>query len=217
MAVIVVASQKGGAGKTTVATNLAVFASEDGAGPVALGDMDPQGTTSSWWNRREANMPALLTLSKATLRERIQEAIASGHHVVLDTPPALTDDIRTVVRLADYVLIPVRPTFFDLEAAAKAFELVSGEKKAFAFVVTQAAPTARLTQKTIALLSQYGPVAPAIIHARQDYPNATTAALGVTEYAPKSKAADEIRELWGYVKERAHLAPLKKGKRYGKA
>ncbi|MFB8916248.1 nucleotide-binding protein, partial [Xanthomonas phaseoli] len=59
MKTLVLASQKGGAGKTTLAAHLAIAAELAGAGPVVLIDTDPQGSLSAWWNSRDANTPAL--------------------------------------------------------------------------------------------------------------------------------------------------------------
>ena len=59
MHVIVLASQKGGAGKTTLAAHIAIAAEAGGDGPAVLIDADPQGSLSAWWNVREAQVPAL--------------------------------------------------------------------------------------------------------------------------------------------------------------
>jgi len=60
MRTLVIASQKGGVGKTTIAGHLGVMAEAKGAGPVALIDTDPQGSLASWWNERQAEAPVTL-------------------------------------------------------------------------------------------------------------------------------------------------------------
>ncbi len=58
MRTIVLASQKGGSGKTTLAAHLAVALERAGQGPAVLIDTDPQGSLAAWWNKREATSPA---------------------------------------------------------------------------------------------------------------------------------------------------------------
>ena len=102
MKVIVLANQKGGAGKTTIAGHLAVRAEEDGAGPVALVDTDPQGSLSAWWNERIAPTPVFASVTLENLAEHLKELAASGIKlVVIDTPPAVTDTMRKVCSLVN--------------------------------------------------------------------------------------------------------------------
>ena len=117
MKVLVLASQKGGAGKTTIAAHVAVAAELDGAGPVVLIDTDPQGSLSAWWNSREADTPALASATLAELPGKLAALAQAGFKLaVIDTPPAITEAIRDVVKLADLVLIPTRPSPHDLRA-----------------------------------------------------------------------------------------------------
>src|SRR6202451_1981801 len=139
MHVLVLASQKGGAGKTTLAAHLAVAAEAAGDGPAVLIDTDPQGSLSAWGNVRKGEVPAL------------EAAWYSG--AVIDTPPAITDAIGAVVVSADLVLIPTRPSPHDLRAVGSTVDLVRAEEKPFVFVVTQAKPNARLTVQPVAALS----------------------------------------------------------------
>ena len=98
MYVIVLASQKGGAGKTTLAAHLAVAAEAAGDGPAVLIDTDPQGSLSAWWNVRKANSPKLAPMTIAELPEKLVLLAAAGYGVaVIDTPPAITDAIGAVV------------------------------------------------------------------------------------------------------------------------
>jgi chromosome partitioning protein len=111
--VIVLASQKGGVGKTT----LAVAADASGIGAVAVYDTDPQQSLARWWDRREAETPHYarggVDELDATL-ERLGEK--ELRLLVIDTPPAVTGAIQAVVRRADYVVVPTKPNMLDLEA-----------------------------------------------------------------------------------------------------
>lgn len=110
--------QKGGVGKTTLAGHLAVEAERSGAGPVALLDTDPQGSLAAWWNARAAETPLFVRGDLATLDGQLRQLAEAGVGlVVIDTPPAITDNIAAVVCQADLVVIPTRPSPHDLRAA----------------------------------------------------------------------------------------------------
>src|SRR5271168_1164258 len=115
--VIVVACQKGGAGKTTIAAHLAVQAVRAGHGPVVLVDTDPQGSLGEWRSERKDDAPALATANLADLAANPAE-LWSGKaaFAIIDTPPALTASIERVIAIADLVLIPARPSPHDLRA-----------------------------------------------------------------------------------------------------
>lgn len=203
MKTLVIASQKGGAGKTTLAAHLAVAAEEAGAGPAVLIDTDPQGSLSAWWNSRDADTPALATASLAGLADKLDALKKAGVTlVVIDTPPAITAAIADVVKLADLVLIPTRPSPHDLRAVGQTVDIAVGAHKPFAFCVTQAKPTARLTVQAVTALSEHGVVAPAIVHDRVDYAGSMIDGRCVTETDPKGRSAAEVRELLTFVQAR---------------
>jgi len=212
MKVIVVASQKGGVGKTTVAAHLAVTAEQECVGPTVLIDTDPQGSLSAWWNSRESDVPALASTSLAELPAKLEALAAAGFRLaVIDTPPAITAAIRDVVKLADLVLIPTRPSPHDLRAVGSTVDLAHETGRQFVFAVTQAKPTARLTVQAVAALSAHGAVAPAIVHDRVDYAASMVDGRTVGETNPKSHSAEEMRRLLSFVLERLH--EKKKGKK----
>lgn len=190
MKTIVLASQKGGAGKTTLAAHLAVVAEQEGAGPAVLIDTDPQGSLSAWWNAKEADAPALASTSLADLPAKLQALASAGFKLaVIDTPPAITAAIRDVVRLADLVLIPTRPSPHDLRAVGSTVDIAQETGRPFAFAVTQAKPTARLTVQAVAALSVHGAVAPSIVHDRVDYAASMVDGRTVRETDPRGRSA----------------------------
>jgi len=201
MHVIVLASQKGGAGKTTLAAHLAVAAEAAGDGPAVLIDTDPQGSLSAWWNVREAQSPALAPATIAELPAKLSALAEAGYQVaVVDTPPAITEAIGAVVRSAEMVLIPTRPSPHDLRAVGSTVELVQAAGKPFVFAVTQAKPNARLTIQAVAALSEHGAVAPAIVHDRVDYAGSMIDGRTVQETDQKGRSSAEMAELWSFVK-----------------
>lgn len=208
MRVVAVASRKGGSGKTTVAGHLSVEAERAGYGPVGLVDIDPQGSLAEWWNARQAQTPAYIQTSVSELFEDVERAREAGLELlVLDTPPALTSRVANAIRIADIILIPTRPSPHDLSSIGATVELVEHLGKPLVFVLNGATPRARITAESLTLLSQYGPLAPTIIHHRVDFAASMTDGRTVMEIGGASKAAGEIGELWRYVSHRLYGPP----------
>ncbi len=200
MLILALASQKGGVGKTTLAGHLAVEAEARGHGPVALIDTDPQGSLAAWWNGREAGTPLFAQATIADLSRQLDGLRQGGVRlVVVDTPPAITDNIAAVVRLADLVLIPTRPSPHDLRAVGATVDLVERCGRPMVFVVNGAAPRARITADVAVALSQHGTVAPVTLHQRVDFASSMIDGRTAQEVGPSSNSAREVAELWTYV------------------
>lgn len=194
MHVVVVANQKGGAGKTTVTRNLAVAAGDD----VAIVDRDPQGSVTAWWNRRKAETPALVPMA-GSLADTLDALRDAGARLVfIDTPPAANAELADIIGVADLVVIPVRPSPDDLDAVGPTLDLIAAARKPFVFVLTQATARTRLALEAVPELAQHGRVAPVVMHTRQDYPTAALSGLGVTEIGDTAAAA-EVQQLLTYV------------------
>ncbi len=203
MKVIVVASRKGGSGKTTLAGHLAVQAELAGSGPVALVDADPQGSLADWWNRRAAQTPVFVHTSVPDLPKDIERLRDLGIGLlVIDTPPALSSTIADVIRLSDLVVIPSRPSPHDLRSVGATVELVEHLGRPLVFVLNGAAPRARITNEAIAILSQYGMLAPTIVHQRVDFAASMIDGRTVMELPGKSRSTEEIGQLWSYLRNR---------------
>lgn len=200
MKILVLASAKGGSSKSSLAAHLAVAAELAGDGPAVLLDLDPQGSLASWWNVRKAESPVMATTSLAELPGKLKALAEAGYAVaILDTPPAITEAIRAVVRLGDLVLIPVKPSPHDLRSVGGTVDIVRREGRPFAFVVTQAKSNALLTVQAMAALSEHGRVAPIVMHDRVDYAGSMTDGRTVLETSPRGPAAAEMAELWKFV------------------
>jgi len=201
--VVVVASQKGGSGKTTIAGHLAVQAELGGRGPVGLIDVDPQGSLADWWNERAAPNPFFIQTAVPRLAQDVKELAAHGMELlVIDTPPALTGTIADVIRVADLVVIPTRPSPHDLRSIGATMELVEHLGKPLVFVVNGAAPRAKITAEAVSLLSQHGPLAPSIVHQRVDFAASMIDGRTVMELPGESRSAREIAALWDYLDTR---------------
>ncbi len=203
MNVLVLAAQKGGTGKTTICANLAVEAEARGDGPVAVIDVDPQGTLSKWWNRRQADTPALVEVDVADIDAQLRVLQERGTRlVIVDTPGAITSHVRAVIRAADLVLIPSRPSILDIETLYEFCDVVEGEKRPMTFVLNAVKPKTRISSDAIRGLSGFGTVAPTELVDRVDYSGSFNDGRSAGELAPGGKANQEISELWNYVNAR---------------
>lgn len=203
MRVLALASQKGGSGKTTLSGHLAVQAQRAGAGPVVLIDIDPQGSLADWWNEREAEMPAFAQTTVARLVTDLEMLRQKGFKLaVIDTPPAITVAIQSVLSVAELVVIPTRPSPHDLRAAGATVELCERAGKPLIFVVNAATPRAKITYEAAVALSQHGTVAPVTLHHRTDFAASMIDGRTVMEIEPDGKSAQEIQELWTYIADR---------------
>ena len=203
MYTLVMASQKGGSGKTTLSGHLAVEAENSGAGPVALIDTDPQGSLSHWWNARNAKAPHFAKVGLLELGEALNQLRQSGIRLaVIDTPPAITGSISQVVAHADLVLVPTRPSPHDLRAVAATVDIAERHEKPLIFVINGATARARITGEAAVALSQHGTVAPVTVHHRVDFAASMIDGRTVNEVVPKSLSSREISDLWIYVQDR---------------
>jgi chromosome partitioning protein len=199
MKTIVLANQKGGVGKTTTAAHLAVEASRRGDRS-GLIDTDPQGSLSAWWNAREAKEPLLAHARPELLGETCDALKAKGvQWVFVDTPPALTKDIRHVCAVADLVIVPVRPSPHDLRSVGATVTMIESLGKPICFVINSATKRARITGEAAIALSQHGTVSPAVIGHRVDFASSMVDGRTVQELDESSPSAAEVAELWTYL------------------
>ncbi len=203
MQIMAIASQKGGAGKTTLAGHIAVQAERVGAGPVALVDADPQGSLADWWNERAAETPVFVHTSLMRLRGDVERLRDMGIELlVIDTPPAITSTISEVIGISGLVVIPTRPSPHDLRSVARTVDLAERLDKPVVFIVNGASSLANITTEAVIALSQHGTLAPSIIHQRSDFASSMIDGRTVMEIPRKSPSAMEIIELWAYLNVR---------------
>lgn len=194
---IAVMSQKGGAGKTTLVVHLAVEAQRQGV-KVEIVDTDPQQSAGVWSRARGGDTPIVTHVQPTKLAAAlIQRASAGVELVIIDTAPNAGPDAVDVAKLADRVLIPVRPGVFDLAAARQTIEIVKEAGTESVLVLSACphrAPEVPMAREALALSGL--PVAETAIGDRRAYSRAIQTGRAVNEFEPDGKAAAEIRMLF---------------------
>jgi chromosome partitioning protein len=200
MHIVALAAQKGGGGKSTLATGLAVAAMEDGH-RVGMVETDQQGTVWNWGRRRTSPEPRIYCASSGIELERALLALKHDGFTmaVIDTPGTNNIMSASAIGAVDLCLIPARPSPADIEAALPTLAIVHKLGKPFAFVLNQAPPRGYRLGEAAAALSAAGMLALPYIVQRNDHQDALGAGFGVTEFAPNGLAAQEIRGLWQWV------------------
>jgi chromosome partitioning protein len=202
MKTIAIQSQKGGTGKTTTALNLAVAAEQVGQTAVVI-DLDPQASAAGWKDTRPGDKPVVVSVAPARLGLALEAARDGGADLALiDTAPHAESAALAAAKAADLILIPCRPGILDLRAIGTTADVVKIAGKP-AFVVLNAMPpgATRLLADARAAVAVHGlDVAPVVIEHRAAFGHALTAGQTAQEYEPKGRAAEEITELYSWLR-----------------
>jgi chromosome partitioning protein len=210
--IVTVAQQKGGSGKTTLATHLAV-ASAFGDGvlgsglKVAVMDCDPQGSLGEWFEAREqalgeeATHLHFATASGWGARREARKLARDYDLVIIDTPPKADLDARPAIDAADLVIVPVQPSPVDVWSTASTLELAAKEKSMPLLVLNRVPARAALTDEMAAAVAEYGArLAETRIGNRTAFASSLKSGRTALETERTGKAAAEARalaaELW---------------------
>jgi chromosome partitioning protein len=194
MTIIAIVAQKGGAGKTTLAINLAAAAERTGEVALII-DTDPQASACEWASWRKGSPPEVIDSAPPRLAAKIAQAKSQGAtFIVIDTPPHADNAASKAVEVADLVLIPCRPSAFDLVAIRTTGQLVKLHGKPAALVFTAGPARApKIYADATALVESFGiNVCPLIVADRAAFRHATAAGHSMFEYEPQGRAAAEI-------------------------
>lgn len=200
MKTIAILSQKGGAGKTTLAVHLAVAACLVGH-QAAIIDLDPQASATSWKDSRASETPAVVSTQATRLPHVLTAARQAGAALAfLDTAPHVESAALAAARAADLILIPCRPAILDLRAIGLTVDIAKLAGRP-AMVVLNAVPhRGTLADEAQQAITSYGvEVAPVRLGQRSAYVHALTVGQAAQEYDAHSKAAEEITHLYMWM------------------
>jgi chromosome partitioning protein len=206
MKTIAIISQKGGAGKTTVAIHLAVAAEKRGMN-TAIFDLDPQASAASWSDKRNAPSPAVVSAQAARLPSLLEQAAAqSADLVIIDSAPNADAASLAAARAADLILVPCRPSAFDLNAIGTTLNLAAVAGKVAFVLLNAVPPQGRVGEEARNALEAGGvAVAQPLLHQLVAYSHAVNDGRSAQEFDPKSKAAAEIDALFAWVLKHADV------------
>ena len=209
MRAITLVSQKGGTGKSTLCIGLAVAALEDGERAFVL-ETDRQGTISNWAGRRTNPEPIV---ERVADRFQLERALRTFERkgctlAIIDTPGSDSDFVADAIRAATLCLVPVKPSPADIEATHPTLKAIRRLNKEFAFVLNQAPGRGQRPTRAALALNEAGVLALPYIVLRNDHIDSLAAGLAVSEFAPESIAAAEIRALWAWSKQKLAVNAL---------
>jgi chromosome partitioning protein len=202
MKTIALITEKGGTGKSTIAVHLAIAARRHGK-VVAVIDLDPQASAHLWAQRRGNQDLAVVTARAAELPRLLDEARRQGaDFILIDTAGHADVSADAVMQSADIVLIPCRPSLYDLDAGAKtAGKVRKAGVKTAAFVLNAVPPRGTRADEAREALRDVLPVAPVELHNLVAFSDALNDGRSVEELDPHGKAAEEIRDLYKWLIE----------------
>lgn len=209
MRTVAVVSQKGGAGKTTLALHIAVAAELAGYSTLLI-DMDPQGTAEAWSEWRKEKPPTVIPAKTATLTKTLERAAGhSAEFVIIDTPPLAEAEARAAARAADLVLVPCRPNAFDLHSIKTTADLTNfAAKPAFAVFNAGPANAPKVYIETAELVTELGlKVADPRLSDRAAFRHSTGSGQAAQETEPTGKAAAEVDDLWRWICKQVGMPP----------
>jgi chromosome partitioning protein len=204
---LAIISQKGGAGKTTLAVNLAV-AAEMADVPTVIIDLDPQASAKTWHDLRGKDAPVVVSAQASRMQEVIEIARSNGAElIIIDTAPHSESAALGAARAADLVLIPCRPAILDLKAIGTSGDLAALAKKEAVVVLNAVPHQGRLAEEAGEAVRGYGlSIAPVRLTQRAAYVHSLTAGQAAPEFEPDGKAAQEIIELYKWTRIRVHAS-----------
>jgi chromosome partitioning protein len=204
MNVVVFASRKGGSGKSTLTAHLGAYANKPSRSCILI-DADPQGSLTLWHKLRGADAMPLRAGTRG-ISDIVKAAKKEGYDwAFIDTPPNISSAAVEAIRAATLVVIPARPTLFDLSAVAETIETARQLRKPYAVVINGAPPKRNDQESPLVVEAREGlsklkvPVWAGQITSRTTFSISLSSGEGAHEYDGASYAAAEIAALWSAI------------------
>lgn len=199
--IVTIAQQKGGAGKTTMAAQLAVTYARAGK-RVGLIDIDPQGSLATWYDVRKALVDAdgggivFVQASGWRLSTELDRMKRDVDLILVDSPPHAETDVRIAVRAADLIMVPMQPSPMDLWATQPTLDMAKKEKSVALVVFNRTPPKGKLVDAVRRKIVEADmPVAGTVLGNRVAFAASMMEGKGVAESNPRHTATKEIKAL----------------------
>jgi len=204
--ILLLASAKGGSGKTSTSINLAVAAAHAGLRTATV-DMDRQQTLSKWYRQRPEEAPHIehfvipLSETKAGLAEI--EAADDIDLVIIDTPPGVEDhpeQVRQLVKRADFVLVPTGQGKADIDSVLEWMGFLAREGAKAAFMLNATNRKAKSYEQAKIRLVKAGALCPIDVRLLEDLRNVHGTGVGIFEISGAS-GTEDLEGVWAFVRQ----------------
>ena len=207
MKTVAIISQKGGAGKTTLALHLATSSALSGRN-TAIIDLDPQASAANWGDRRTSDLPVVLSAHASRLAHEIRRVEEmEGDLLIIDTAPHSDSAALEAAKSADLILVPCRPAILDIEAISNTLDLVKTTGTPIFVVMNAVAPQGNEAKEAAEAIAglEVG-IAPIELHQRVAFSRALISGQSAEEFEPGGKAAGEAARLHAFTCEHLKLS-----------
>lgn len=206
MKTVAIISQKGGAGKTTLALHLATSSALQGRN-TAIIDLDPQASAANWSDRRVAEVPVVLSAHASRLNHEIGRVKdMEGDLLIIDTAPHSDSAALEAAKAADLILVPCRPAILDIEAISNTLNLVKTTGKPIFVVMNAVAPQGSEATEAAEAIAELGVgICPVQLRQRVAFSRALISGQSAEEFEPDGKAAQEASQLYAFMCEHLHM------------
>ncbi|WBU58737.1 AAA family ATPase [Paracoccus sediminicola] len=206
MKTVAIISQKGGAGKTTLALHLATSSALQGRN-TAIIDLDPQASAANWSDRRVAEVPVVLSAHASRLNHEIGRVRdMEGDLLIIDTAPHSDSAALEAAKTADLILVPCRPAILDIEAISNTLNLVKTTGKPIFVVMNAVAPQGSEATEAAEAIAELGVgICPVQLRQRVAFSRALISGQSAEEFEPEGKAAQEASQLHAFMCEHLHI------------
>lgn len=206
MKTVAIISQKGGAGKTTLALHLATSSALQGRN-TAIIDLDPQASAANWSDRRVAELPVVLSAHASRLNQEISRVKdMDGDLLIIDTAPHSDGAALEAAKAADLILVPCRPAILDIEAISNTLNLVKTTGTPIFVVMNAVAPQGSEAFEAAEAIAELGVgICPVQLRQRVAFSRALISGQSAEEFEPGGKAAREASQLHTFMCEHLHI------------